>query len=201
MTGLLEAVDELTLPKRVKVMQDDGVVSVSIPPLLTQLDEIIRSDIGLTASGASLAHERNILDADALYRFIQISSQIRDWCRMVGVRPDKAPGRALRQWFVAATLDEPRTAWHVRELGSWAAYIRAKLDPPRERELPDKCPECGAAEWWRDGVRFLHPLVVKYRVGPSLVEAAQASCRACAKSWAVRELAFALEGAARVAPM
>jgi hypothetical protein len=196
MGDLLDAVDELTLPKRVKVMQDEGVVSVTIPPLLTQLDEIIRSDIGLTASGASLAHERNILDADALYRFIQISSQIRDWCRLVGVRPGGTPALALRQWFVAATPDEQATAWHVRKLGSWAAYIRAKLDPPRERELPDRCPDCGATEWWRDGVRFLHPLVIKYRVGPGLVDQATAVCRACEKSWAVRELAFALESAA-----
>jgi len=197
MSDLLEAVDELTLPKRVKVMQDDGVVSVSIPPLLTQLDDMIRSDIGLTASGASLAHERNILDADALYKFIQISSQIRDWCRMAKLRPDKEPAVALRRWYVAASggLDEAGETFHARMLGAWAAYIRVKLDPARERELPDACPVCGASEWWRDGVRFLHPLVVKYRLGSALVDDARGMCRACEKSWAVRELAFALENA------
>jgi hypothetical protein len=78
---------------------------------------------------------------------------------------------------------------------SWAGYIRAKLDPERERELPDVCPACGAGEWWRDGVRFLHPLVVRYRLGTELVGDARGLCRACEKSWGARELAFALENA------
>lgn len=199
MTELRDAVDDLTLPKRVKVMQDEEVVTVQVPPLLHQLDEIIRSDIGLTASGASLAHERNILDADALHKMMQISSQVRDWLRELDAKDAplvRNTSAALRLWYVAAlgaNLDD--SAYHIRTLRSWAGYIRGKLDPARERELPDPCPECKAGEWWRDGVRYLHPLVVKYRLGPTLVDGATAVCRACDASWNARELAYMLEQA------
>jgi hypothetical protein len=205
---LYEAVNDLTLPKTVKVLQGADipvvlvpwVVSVQVPPLLDQLDEAIRSDMGLTQSGASLAHERNILDADALQKFIQISSQIRDWCRMAGVRkPSRQPARALQQWHVAAmgSLNEASEVWHTETLQRWASYVRGKLDPPRERELPGACPVCGECEWWRDGVRFVRPLVVRYRVGPGLLVGASGHCRACARVWGVRELSYLIEQKAK----
>lgn len=193
MNDLLSAVDVLTLPQRFKQMQDTELVVVELPPLLLQLDEAIRSDIGLTVSGASLAHERNLLDADALQKFMQISSQVRDWCRMVKVVPSHDAVANLRLWVAAVTPDEAHERFYVRTLAGWANLIRSKLDPARERELPDACPACDAAEWWRDGVRYFHPLVVRYRLGETLVDDARGFCRACEQAWSARELSYAIE--------
>lgn len=204
MTDLLDAVDALTLPDKSKVIQQNkaGITCVSpveLPSLLEQLDEAIRSDLGSTARGASLAHERSILDADALFRFMVISSMIKDWCRIVGVIPDRTAGENLRAWYVGMLskhTDDAGTEFYVSKMRSWANLIRAKLDPARERELPDACPVCGASEWWRDGSKYFHPLVVRYRPsGPNMVQEARAVCRACAEVWGVRELAYALEKA------
>lgn len=195
MTDLMDAVDRLTLPQRFKQMQDTEVVTVELPPLLMQLDAAIRSDIGLTVSGASLAHERNLLDADALHKFMQISSQIKDWCRMVKLVPSRDPVTDLRRWYVKGmlTLDEAGQSFYTRMLTGWANLIRSKLDPERERELPGCCPVCESGEWWRDGVRFVHPLVVRYRVGDDLVDKARGFCRACEQVWSARELSYAIE--------
>lgn len=191
MTGLLDAVDELTLPKRVKVMQDDGVVSVSIPPLLTQLDDAVRSSMGGSQAGASLAFTGSVVNDAALYKLMQIGSQVRDWCRLVGARVDRSDtGVSLRRWY--ARFPDDVSASHETVLRSWAAAIGSLLDPPRLRELPEVCPVCGASEWWRDGERFLHPLVVLYRVEDP-VGSARGMCRACEHVWSGRELSYALE--------
>lgn len=211
MTGtlnvLLEAVDDLTLTKRVKRKQDvlDGepgdtvrktvgtrTVESVMPPKLVQLDEAIRSSIGGSASGRTLAFTRSVLDPEALSKAMQIESQIKDWCRMISVHPDRSPAENLRAWYARTrTLDwDVRTeAFYVRTLRSWAAFIDAKMDPWNERELPDECPACGATEWWRDGERYFHPLVVRYKpVGAETIEKARAMCRACEQVWHIREL-------------
>lgn len=206
MSDLLDAVDELTLPKRVKVMQDDGVVSVSIPPLLTQLDEAIRSSLGVSEGSATLKSATSLTNAAALMKMTQISSQVRDWLRRVGVNDFRAArdtASALRVWYVAALgagLED--SAYHIKTLQGWAAQIRGLLDPPRTLELPDECPACGASRWWdaedpsREG--RLHPLVVSYqREDP--VAGARGMCRACGRVWAARELAFELEQTPRTA--
>lgn len=201
---LLEAVDALTKPDKSKVMQQNkaGISCLSpveLPSLLEQLEEAIRSDLGSTARGASLAHERSILDADALFRFMVITSQIKEWCRIVGITPDRSAGENLRAWYVATLsrqLDDAGAEFYVSKMRQWANLIRAKLDPARERELPDACPTCGAREWWRDGEKYFHPLVIRYRpTGPDMVQQARAMCRACEQVWRVRELAYALEHA------
>lgn len=204
--SVLDAVDELTLPQKRNEQQDiirDGHVigqqrvQVTLPPLLTQLSDAIRSSIGGNSSGASLKSEGSPLDADALYKFIQIDTLIRDWCRGMNLTPGKNPADNLRAWYVE-TMKHPSNHdadnWHIKKMTSWVGSIRAKLDPWREKDLPDECPACGATSWWREGAEYYRPLVIRYKpTGPDLIQHARALCRACETVWAVRELAWALE--------
>jgi hypothetical protein len=204
---LLDAVDDLTLVRHRRERQDiltDGhvtgqqTVHITLPPLLTQLAEAIRANMGGTSNGASLSFERNLLDADALMKLVQIDSQIRDWCRGQKLVPGKDPAQNLRAWYVAQMQhqhSEDVDTAHIKILGKWTNTIRAKLDPHRERELPDECPTCGAGTWWRDGHEYFHPLVIRYKpsTGPDMVQQARGMCRACETVWGVRELAYELE--------
>ena len=206
--NLLDALDELTKPVRTKVIQDgpvgqlvagQHVATVEQPPLLQQLQNAIGGTIGIGGS-ASLANERNMLDADALYRFSIINSMIQDWARMAGATITRGDAVAtLRAWYVAYTATRPELAserFYETKMRQWAAQIEAKLDPPRTRELPDACPVCGATEWWNpsDKLRYLHPLVIQYKPdGPDRIQQAKALCRACEKTWGIRQLAYDLE--------
>lgn len=206
---LLDAVDDLTKPTRKKIIQDgpigsglDGqnVATVVTPALLDQLDSAIRSSIGgASTSGASLAFEGAVLNTGALFTAMKISSQIQDWCRMVGVKPVKNSTTDLRSWYaatLATTTDTKVDTYRVKVLRGWAGKIRGLLDPPRERDLPDSCPVCGATEWWdpKTGTKYLRPLVIHYRPnGPDMLQQARALCRACEQVWNVRELAWELE--------
>jgi hypothetical protein len=207
---LLDAVDNLTKPIRSKVIQDGpagtGVAgqttaTVELPPLLDQMLEAIRSSMGGTTSGASLAHESSPLDTDALFKMMKIASEIRSWCTMAKITPTGDPGENLRAWYVAklaTPMDVEHDRFHVKQMTGWAEQIKAKLDPWRERELPDACPLCGATEWWNkaDGLRYTRPLIIRYKPdGPDMVQDAKGFCRACAQVWPVRALAYDIEHA------
>lgn len=200
MTELRDAVDDLTLPKRVKVMQDEEVVTVMVPPLLHQLDEATRSSLGVSEGSATLKSATSLTNDAALTKLMQISDQVRAWLR--GLDPKDADiarntSAALRLWYVAAlgaNLED--STYHINTLRAWAGQIRGLLDPPRTLELPDNCPDCGADKWWdasepsKDGRSY--PLVVVYRRDDP-VKGATAKCRACDRSWTARELAYELE--------
>lgn len=205
---LMDAVDALTKPMRSKVIQDpppgtgwelSHTVTVELPPLLTQLEEAIRGTIGIGGSG-SLANERNMLDGDALYRFMKINTVIREWAFIVGAKVDKRdPVATLRAWYVL--FQENRNLpeverFYARQLTSWASQIDAKLNPPRIWDLPYACPACGNDTWWSKGTgeEYPRPLVIEWReTGASLVEDARALCRSCGQVWSVRELKFQIE--------
>lgn len=203
---LLEALDDLTKPERRKVIQDgpigtglDGqkVATVELPPLLDQLTQAIRASIGGSSRGASLAFEGAVLNTAALFTAMKISAQIGDWCRMVGVKPVKDSTKDLRAWYVARQgTRQESDEWHTQQLRKWAGQIRGLLDPPRERDLDDACPTCGATAWWdqKTGTKFLRPLVIQYRPhDPDMIQQAKALCKACDAVWGVRALAYELE--------
>ena len=172
---------------------------VKLPSLLHQLDNAIRGTIGKGGS-ASLAHQRNMLDADALFRFAKISSVIKDWARMAGSRITyDDPAKTLRDWYTAyqtkqVTVDSER--FYGRQMEGWAKQITDKLNPPRIWDLPNPCPVCGAATWWSKSTHeeYARPLIVEYHeTGANLIQDAKAMCRACEQVWSVRELAYAIE--------
>jgi len=198
MTDLLEAVDALTRTTTTRVVQwvtdptgkEHAKVSfVTHDPLLQQLEEAIASTIG-SGGGRSMTAKwaLNVLDSDALHKFSEIDSQIRDWCRIVGVAPNRHPVSNLRAWY-AATLHqhwEPATTgFYVAVLRGWAGLIRGKLNPPRSLELTEACPTCGADTWTdTDGTVYRHPVRVEYREGePDILARARALCRACERVW------------------
>jgi hypothetical protein len=205
---LLDNIDKLTQPNRSKIIQDGPVgsglagqktVTVELPSLLDQLEAAIRGTIGIGGSG-SLPNERNMLDADALYRFVMIKTAIGDWAAHVKSTVHVGdPSGTLRAWYVKYTQQHRElesVRYYLGKTSGWIYQIEAKLDPPRVRELPDRCPECQADSWWNpsDKHRYLHPLIVEYRpTGPNMIQEAKARCRACATEWAVRQLAYELE--------
>lgn len=203
---LLESVEALANPVVNKVMQDGPIgsglagsqlVRVELPPLLVQLDEAIRGTIGIGGSG-SLASQRNMLDSDALARFSQISSTIKDWCRTVHVRPTADAAPNLKLWYAAFHGTEAASKFYESQLNSWRGQIAQKLDPPKVWLQPGSCPVCAAETWWSKSTHeeYKFPLVVEYHeTGPNLIQEARAMCRACEQVWSVRELAYLLEQA------
>jgi hypothetical protein len=200
MTELLDAVDELTKPGVLHhTIQDSRFTCVVYDtPLLDRLENEIRFSLSREGS-KSLPNQRVPINSGALMLFMQISSQITDWAHGVKATVYKGdPTRTLRAWYVAwtQTTREPEVVnARARILGNWAAAIRREIEPPRQKDLPDPCPTCGASEWWRDGERYPRPLVVESPRNPdkSLVDESTAHCRACDKRWGARELAYELE--------
>jgi hypothetical protein len=200
MTELLDAVDELTKPGVLHhTIQDSRFTCVVYDtPLLDRLEGEIRFSLSREGS-KSLPNQRVPINSGALMLFMQISSQITDWAHGVKATVYKGdPARTLRAWYVTwtQTVREPEVVnARTRTLGNWAAAIRREIEPPRQKDLPDPCPSCGAAEWWRDGERYPRPLVVESPRNPdkSLVDESTAHCRACDKRWGARELAYELE--------
>lgn len=211
---VLSVVDELTKPVKYKHLierrnKDTGklvieaghpvidVVKVELPTLLQQLETAVTSSIGGTTRGASLPSERIILDADALFRAVKIRNLINDWCRRANVRPGRDTTRDLRAWYAATLatgLTDEQEHFHVGLMKEWVGFIRGKLDPTRELDLPFACPVCGAHTWWQSGQEYRRPLVVRYQPeGPDMVSRARGLCRACDRVFGVRELAYALE--------
>ena len=198
MSELLDAVEALTKPRKSKVVQSNaaGITCTSVvvlPSLLEQLDQSISSSMGRSTAGASLASQSSPLDTGALFEAMKITSQIEQWCRGVGVRATRSAAVDLPAWYVATLSQRDDHDRHVRQLQKWAHLIESLLDRPREKDLPDECPQCGAKSWWRDGAEYFRPLIVRYREDDP-VGSAMAACRACEKVWNARELAFILEG-------
>lgn len=185
MTELLDAVDDLTLPRNIKVPTDDGHTWASEDPLLVQLEESIHSTMGRTG-GRGGGDSRMILDADALMRFSQISSVIQDWCRMVRARTSRRAVDDLRAWYVAysATQGESMDAFYINQLRKWAELIRGKLNPRETIEFTDPCPECHEAVWANeDGEMIPNPVIIDYDKTGDVLNDARGSCRACGATW------------------
>lgn len=201
MSDLLDAVDALTKPVTLHqtIAASKFTCVVVDTPLLDRLENEIRFSLSREAS-KSLPGQRIPINSGALMLFMRISSQITDWAHGVKATVHKGdPGRTLRSWYVVWTQtarEDSVVAAKARFLHTWAGQIRRELEPPRQRDLPDPCPACGASEWWRDGERYPRPLVVESPRNPEpgkLVDESTAACRACDKRWGARELAYELE--------
>lgn len=197
---LLDAVDALTKPGVLHhTIQDSRFTCVVYDtPLLDRLENEIRFSLSREGS-KSLPNQRVPINSGALMLFMRISSQITDWAHGVKSTVHKGdPSRTLRSWYVAFTQtrrEHDAIAGRARILHNWGAAIRREIEPPRQKDLPDPCPACGASEWWRDGERYPRPLVVESPRNPekNLIDESRALCRACERVWTARELAYELE--------
>lgn len=183
--SLLEAVDDLTLPRNVKVETDDGHTWATEDPLLVQLQEAVSSSIRSGSGAGGAPWTRNVLDSDALHQAAIITSQIGDWCRMAGVVATRDPVVDLRAWYVARlTATNPET-FYLDQLRKWAAQIRAMVNPPKTLEITAACPVCGQGEYVNDmGENVRNPLVMTYRPdADNLDRSAKVMCRACEAVW------------------
>lgn len=185
MTDLLEAVDDLTLPRNVKVETDDGHTWATEDPLLVQLQEAVSSSIRSGSGSGGAPWTRNVLDGDALHQAAIITSQIGDWCRMAGIKATRDPVKDLRAWYVARlTATNPET-FYLDQLRKWATQIRGMTNPPKTIEITSPCPICGQGEYVNDlGESVKHPLALTYRLDAgNLRHAAKVICRACGNIW------------------
>lgn len=147
---LLQAVDALTLEVREPVTRvingTTRTERVTHPPLLVQLEEAIHGSMR-SGSGASsnLPGTAIPLDSEALHKFTIISSQITDWCRIIGAGRHPHPVDGLRAWHARTlTTNEDRT-FHLTILRRWAGEIRGTVNRGREKVLEAACylEECG----------------------------------------------------------
>jgi len=209
---LLLAVEALTKPVVSKVIQDGPLgtglagqktVTVKLPSLLEQLEAAIRGTIGIGGSG-SLANERNMLDADALYRMVKIATLVHQWAHSFHAEITKGDvSKTLTAWYIKYRATSPTVAserFYLNKMNAWADEIRTKLNPAKVLLQPGTCPVCGNDTWWSKSTHeeYKYPLIIEYHeIGANLVQEAKAMCRACEQVWTVRELAYALEQAAK----
>jgi hypothetical protein len=187
MTELLDAVDDLTRPKPVKVATDTGYTWATEDPLLDQLADAVASGLGSPSGGTAAPWARNLLNTDALHTAGMITSQIADWCRMVKVPTTRNTAIDLRSWYDAfsASAGESLDDFYVRKLRAWGEQIRGMLNPPKLLQVTAACPECLESSYPNeDGALVPYPVVIQYWAnGVSVWDGAKASCRACGFEW------------------
>lgn len=170
MTDLRLAVDRLTVPVTLKLMQGTGLVTQVLPPLLTQLHDRI-SPTGGNDGGSKSASpsERSPADLNVLLQYAKISSAIRSWChiRKVPVTrpPHVDPVVDLINWGASVEFDTTlEGSWYVRELGKWEALIDSLLHPGERFESDYPCPICKSTGWG-DQIRggSNRPILITYQ--------------------------------------
>lgn len=144
---LLDALDSLTRPKRVRFIewQEDGstVMHTSThDSLLVMLERAKAGGIGSHDSGPADGPKWPI-NSGALMLFTGIEQTAAEWFRSLSDEPSHAdPATNLRQWFILwraahgnqpGDVEEERHA--TRVLGGWAYRIESMFDPPNRLEL------------------------------------------------------------------
>jgi hypothetical protein len=207
MTDLTEAIDNLTAPVIEHYAQTDDAGkylrthTVEHPPLLQQLADAVRGSFGSDggAGTPSPGGERNMLDSDALFEFLKITTQVADWCRIRKVAVTRDPLTDMAAWHAARTgEDEAGDTFYIRQLTKWAEIIEGKLNPKKRLEITACCPVCGSDKWVdAEGVAYRFPILVEYRGNGDAVADEQALCRACENVWsgqrALRQLRWDID--------
>lgn len=195
MTELLDVVDDLTLPRNVKIATDDGHTWATEDALLVQLREAVSSSLNSGSGAGGLPSTRNVLDGDALYKAAIITSQIGDWCRIAGATITRDAVIDLRAWHAAFLARNEPEDFYIGQMRAWARDIRAMTNPPKVVEITAACPVCGEGSYVNDmGERITNPLALTYRPDSEhMWENSKVLCRACDAVWvggdAMEELA------------
>lgn len=144
MTELHDAVDDLTLPRNVKIETDDGHTWATEDALLVQLREAVSSSLNSGSGAGGSPSTRNVLDGDALHKAAIITSQIGDWCRIIGATVTRDAVIDLRAWHAAFIGRNEPEEFYLAQMRAWAGQIRAMVVPPHRPievigiECPDK---------------------------------------------------------------
>jgi hypothetical protein len=190
---LLEAVDRLTKPYKIRVISElDNVPEqrlVVLPPMLRQLNDAIKSSQSSTRRGITLANERSVIDASALMLEGAIQDAVRGlWSEVCGsdLKP-RTLQRQLTRWHVEfrrlATDGQlpAERVWQVAKLvQGWTKAIDLKFDPPVTLEVTRPCPACNAAHVFDFMGDRVASVVISWRRS---FDDSAAICRACSKSW------------------
>jgi len=172
---LLDVIDDLTLPKNERLVQDvlepvldpetkqplidwDGIprtvkvgtvrIPVTADPLLLQLRDAVTASLGGLEGSRGRAHEQIPLDPDALDLYIHVTSTIVHWCIAHDLRVTWNPLKDLRSWYAATRADNRfAEAVYLEIVSGWARRVHAMFDRWDEQVLLDPCPRCGATEW------------------------------------------------------
>lgn len=188
MTELNDAVDDLTLPRPVKVETDDGHTWATEDALLVQLREAVSSSLNSGSGAGGSPSTRNVLDGDALQKAAIITSQIGDWCRIAGMAGAQVTRDAvvdLRAWYARfIALDQPEE-FYLAQMRAWANQIKSMVNPPKTVEITAPCPVCGEGSYVNDmGERITNPLVLTYRPDSDhMWKNSKVLCRACTAVW------------------
>ncbi|MFJ4166303.1 hypothetical protein ACIPY5_12170 [Microbacterium sp. NPDC089698] len=186
MSDLLEAVEDLTSPRPVKVQTDDGHTWATEDALLVQLADAVSSSLKSGSGSGGAPWQRNVIDSDALYRAGIITSTIGDWCRMAGAAVTRDATTDLRSWHVAHTAHHDHAdEFYIAQMKTWATQIRAMVNPPKLVEITAPCPVCGQGEYVNDmGERIRNPLALVYRPdSDQMYFRAKVMCRSCETVW------------------
>lgn len=130
--NITDLVDDLTLPRNVRVETDEGSTWATEDALLAQLLEAVTSSMVPGGPGGSSPAERNLINTDALHMLGMIVTQVGDWCRMVNAPTTKDAATDLRSWYdrYSAFEGDSLDAAYIRVLNGWVNQIRETLIPP-----------------------------------------------------------------------
>lgn len=169
---LLDAIDALTLPRKVRIHQPDpkgsGVTCVADgieDAPIARLREAIAGNTGSHA-GSSDPRTRIPLDPGALGLYNRIEDRILEWyVGLLKTPPHLLPEQNLREWYRGAQyglsrghlVDEALAAEVTRQVSSWVRQIGDMFDPPRRMEITRRVqvplvnPKSGEHLYWPDG--------------------------------------------------
>jgi hypothetical protein len=148
-TDLLDAIDLLTLPHDVKII-DRGthIATRRDPGLITQLRHARTANIG-PGNGSRAKHERLTLNIEASQLYTEIETLTKQWAIRAGYRREGHPWPALedllRAWYARAhKRPHFSAAPHLATIEAWTQRILDLLDPPHRFDIDRPCPICGA---------------------------------------------------------
>lgn len=186
---LWAAVDQLTKPRHVKLLRDEGGADwTTVPSLWWQLEDALRTGMENTGSTGGSRY-RAPLNIDALQLAGDIEDTTLDALAGHDVKPRGTFPESLRA--LASTVvtvgDDDLTSWWVYRIRSWARQVDHVLrltEEPQPRRIRDtRCPTCAATHVTLtdgiDGSERVPALLIDFADG--LIRAA--SCSACGSTW------------------
>lgn len=185
-------VDLLTVATYATTLGRTSRTGVTVPPLLSDLRDSIRSDQGGPSGKGSTSGARFPFDADAVDIYSEIRESVET--RFSGAtdeKPSGTPEQLLRAWLLALEVEHAKgnvTLVQLMTQAKWVHQLRRriedKLNPPRVSEDP-LCPVCGYThrEVVVDGEVILQRCLVRMVWPEHLGRAPRAECRHCGARW------------------